>query len=112
MYMMKLDAKFFDKMRERKKVYEVRLNDEKRSGIVVGDKIIFKRRPELIDGLVVRVVEIKRYESFEKVATSLSLNSLGFENENVQSVVDFYHTIYSVEDEKKYGVVVLKVELI
>ena len=111
MYMMKLDAKFFDKMRARKKVYEVRLNDEKRKEITIGDKIIFKRRPELIDGMVVRVVEIKRYSSFEQVATSMSLESLGFENENIQSVVDFYHTIYTPEDEKKYGVVVFKVEL-
>ena len=43
MYMMKLDASFFDKMKARKKIYEVRLYDEKRQSVSVGDKIIFKR---------------------------------------------------------------------
>ena len=112
MYMMKLDASFFDKMKARQKVYEVRLYDEKRKSILVGDKIIFKRRPELIDGIVVRVVEIRRFESFEQMAKTMSLASVGFDGKTADEAVSYYRTIYSVEDEQKYGVVAFKVELI
>ena len=112
MYMMKLDASFFDKMKARKKIYEVRLYDEKRQSVSVGDKIIFKRRPELIEGLVVRVTEIRRFESFEQMAKTLSLTSVGFDNKNAEEVSQFYRTIYTQEDEQKYGVVAFRVELI
>lgn len=111
MFIMKLDAEFFDKVKSGKKTYEIRLYDDKRQKISVGDTIIFKKQPELIDGVVVRVVDMKRFESFEQMAMTLSLDAVGFENKNAKQVARFYHTIYDKQDEKKYGVVALKIEL-
>ena len=110
MYIMKLKEEFFDQMKEGKKIYEVRLYDEKRQKICIGDTIIFKKMPNLIDGVVTKVVDVKKIETFEQMAQTLSLTGLGFEKKNASQVARFYRTIYSKEEEKKYGVVVFKLE--
>jgi len=112
MYIMKLKEEFFDKVKSGKKIYEVRLYDEKRQKVCVGDTIIFKKMPELIDGVVTKVVDVKKFESFEQMAQTLSLASVGFEKKNAAQVSRFYRSIYGREDEKKYGVVVFKLELV
>ena len=112
MFIMKLKPEFFDQVKSGKKIYEIRLHDEKRQKIGVGDNIIFKKEPELIDGVIVRVVDVKRFNSFEDMARTLSLSSIGFDNKNATQVARFYRTIYSKEDEKNYGVVAFKMELV
>ena len=112
MYIMKLKEEFFDQVKSGKKIYEVRLYDEKRQKICVGDTIIFKKMPDLIDGVVTRVVDVKRFETFEQMAQTLSLSSVGFDKKNAAQVSRFYRSIYGKEDEKKYGVVVFKLELV
>lgn len=109
---MKLKPEFFDQVKSGKKIYEIRLHDEKRQKIGVGDNIIFKKEPELLDGVIVRVVDVKRFNSFEDMARTLSLSSIGFDNKNATQVARFYRTIYSKEDEKNYGVVAFKMELV
>ena len=110
MYIMKLKEEFFDQMREGKKIYEPRLYDEKRQKICIGDTIIFKKMPNLIDGVVTKVIDVMRFESFEQMAQTLSLTGLGFEKKNSAQVSRFYRSIYGKEDEKKFGVVVFKLE--
>ena len=112
MYIMKMKEEFFDKVKSGQKIYEVRLYDEKRQKICIGDTIIFKKMPDLIDGVVTKVVDVKRFENFEQMAQTLSIASLGFEKKNATQVSRFYRTIYGKEDEKKYGVVVFKLELV
>ena len=78
MFIMKLNAEMFDKVKSGKKTYEVRLLDEKRQKIGVGDTIIFKKEPDLIDGVVVKVIDARVFPSFEQMAMTLSLASVGF----------------------------------
>jgi hypothetical protein len=54
----------------------------------------------------------KRFETFEQMAQTLSLSSVGFDNKNAGQVARFYRSIYSREDEKKFGVVAFKMELV
>ena len=112
MFIMKLKSEFFDQVKSGKKIYEVRLNDEKRQKIGIVDSIIFKKEPELIDGVIVKVTDVKLFDTFEQMAMTLSLSSVGFDKKNASQVSRFYRTIYSKEDEKKYGVVAYRIELI
>ena len=54
---MTLQGDHFDSIKSGNKIYEIRLNDEKREKIQIGDKILFRKLPDLFDGVVVRVVE-------------------------------------------------------
>lgn len=44
---MKLRPTYFDMIADGTKIYEIRLNDEKRQPVQVGDIITFQREPEL-----------------------------------------------------------------
>ena len=112
MFVMKLTTDHFDKLKSGKKIYEVRLNDESRQKIGVGDNIIFKREPDLLDGVIVRVTDVKRFDTFEQMATILSIESIGFDLKNASQVSRHFLKIYSKSDEAKYGVVAFKFEVV
>lgn len=112
MFIMKLSSEHFDKVKSGSKTYEVRLYDENRQKIGVGDNIIFKREPDLLDGVIVRVVDVKKFDTFEQMASILSLQSIGFDGKNASQVSKYFLKMYSKSDEQKYGVVAFKFELV
>lgn len=113
MIVMKLRELPFEQIREKTKIWEVRLNDEKRKNIMVGDSILFRKLPDLFDGIVCRVVDIKHFNSFREMASVLSLKSLGFEDgSTADTCEEVYHTYYTPEEEKEYGVVAFKLEVV
>lgn len=112
MFVMKIQEDFFEQVKSGKKVYEVRVYDEDMQKIVIGDTIIFKKMPNLIDGVVTKVVDVKKFDTFEQMAQTLSLSSVGLDKKNASQVSRFYRSLYSKEDEKKYGVIAIKIEKI
>lgn len=109
---LKLRSVYFDLIKNGVKIYEGRLNDEKRQQIDVGDIITFKREPELKDAFNAEVKDLIYFNSFEEMANTLPLDKVGFEKETPDEVVGIYHQFYSLENEKKYGVVAIKVEVL
>ncbi len=105
---MKIKAVYFDKIKSGEKTYEVRLNDEKRRMIQVGDVVVLKREPELQAELSLRVRELLYFSSFEQLVDKIPLEKLGFTGMTKQTIVDVYHQFYTTEQEKMYGVVVIK----
>lgn len=57
----------FQSIQEGKKVYEVRLNDEKRRKIQVGDVIEFIKVPENGETLQIEVVGLRKYDTFQEM---------------------------------------------
>ena len=111
MFIMKLQTEMYDKIKSGKKYYEVRVFDEKRQKVKVGDTIVFKKLPELIDGVVTKVVDVMRFESFEQMARVLSLEAVGFENKDAIDISKYYRNYYTEEEEKQFGVVAFRLEL-
>ena len=109
---MKLQSIYFDKIKKGQKIYEIRLNDEKRRIIDVGDVIVFKREPELKESIETIVEDLIYFDSFKEMIDTLPLFKVGFENVSKKEVEDIYHSFYSVENESKYGVAAIKVKLI
>lgn len=112
MIIMKLQPEYFNKIKAGTKTYEIRLNDEKRRNIKVGDNIIFKNNDNPLEGVIVKVVDLKRFDNFLEMAQILSLESIGCENMNAGQVDRLYHKFYSKEDEKTYGVLAIKIQLV
>ena len=112
MYIMKVKPEYFEKIKSGKKIYEIRLLDEKRKMLKVGDTVLLKKEPELFDGIVIRISEIKHFNTFLEMAQRLSISDLGLEVKTAAEVNDIYHQFYSVEDEVKYGVVALKMDVL
>ena len=107
-----LDPIYFDLIKSGEKILEGRLNDEKRKGFSIGDKITFYKEPEKIETIKAIILDKYLFNSFDEMAAALDKNLLGFENMSKQEMIDTYRTIYSSEDENNYGVVIFKIMVI
>ena len=96
-----------------KKDIELRLLDEKRQMIQVGDFIEFTNTENSECKLKVVVVALYRFPSFDKLYESLDLLRCGYTNENINRAsptdMDVY---YSKEKQEKYGVVGIEIRVI
>ena len=107
---MKIKAIYFDKIKNGEKVYEVRLNDEKRRLMKIGDDLILKREPEQIVTLHLKIKNLLYFKSFQAMAAILPAEQIGFAGMNHQAIVDVYHEFYTPANEEKFGVVAIQVE--
>ena len=109
---MKLRKIYYDMIKNGTKIYEGRLNDEKRQLIDVGDIITFQKEPELNESFDAIVKDLIYFDSFEEMVNTLPLEKIGFKTKTTQEVIEIYHQFYSIEDENRYGVVAIKVEIL
>ncbi len=109
---MKLKDIYFNKIKSGKKMYEIRLNDDKRKQIDVGDIIIFKKTSNPFEILQTKVVDLIYFDSFNEMISTLPKEKVGFEKESLSQIVDIYHQFYSEEDEGRLGVLAIKINLL
>ena len=101
----------YEKIKSGRKTVELRLNDEKRKLIAVGDEITFENT-ESGELLAVRVVALHAFESFEKLYQTLSLNKCGYAEEELAYADPADMRIYYSEaEEKKWGVLGIEIAL-
>lgn len=105
---MKLQPEAYDKIKTRTKVIESRLYDKKRQLISLGDSITFYRQPDLDESLTVRVVALLRYPSFSTMARDFPCTWFG--SSSREELLAQLHQLYSEDDEKKYGVLGIKIQ--
>lgn len=107
-----LQANHYENMKNGIKIYEGRLNDEKRQEFIIGDTIKILKDPLREEFFYVKLINKLFFDSFTNMVEKVSLEKLGFKDKTKQEVVDIYHEFYSEEKEEKYGVVVFVIELI
>ena len=110
---MKLSSEPFKKIEEGTKTVELRLLDEKRKGIQVGDYIKFSDLGST-NIIVTKVVELTYANSFEELFSKITdKNSMGFsEDATLQDMIEDMETYYSKEEQGQYGVVGIGIEVI
>lgn len=106
---MNLNQNSFCDIQSGKKTIEVRLNDEKRQALHIGDTIVFINRDNIEDQLSVKIKRLFFYPTFEDM-----FNTLGGKyrpQHTRESFEKSLHAYYTPEDEKKYGTVAIEIEL-
>ncbi len=112
-HIMRLTPDPMKNIREGSKTIELRLYDEKRQKISVGDKIKFVSTQDLTDSLCVIVEELFVFDSFEELYKTLPLTECGYCEENIDKASpQDMERYYSKKKQKKYGVVGIKISLI
>lgn len=110
-HQMNLNPIPFSMIRSGNKTIELRLDDEKRNCIMIGDNIEFVNTQDT-SILLVKVVGIYRYDSFEKLYETLPLLKCGYTSKDIHTAkvsdMDIY---YSKEKQNQYGVVGIEIEL-
>ena len=107
---MKLNKIPFEQIENGVKTVELRLNDEKRSAIRVGDTVLFTLA-DSSRSLLCEVTALHRYPSFEELLSTPLLRASGFDGYTVSEAVECMRSYYSAESEKKYGVLGIEIML-
>ena len=95
------------------KTIELRLNDEKRKKISVGDTIKFINKKDSNDTMRVKVVDLFLFSSFAELYDNLPLLNCGYNEDNINTASpDDMEMYYSREKQNKYGVVGIEISLL
>lgn len=107
---MELWHESFEKIKSKTKTIELRLNDEKRSVIEIGDIIEFT---DTSSGEKIRceVINIFRYADFETLYQNHDKLSIGYQENETAGPSDML-AYYSEDKIKKYGVVGIEITVI
>ena len=110
MHYMKLHNDPFNLIKSGKKTIELRLNDLKRQKIKVDDLIEFTNRIT-DEKMVVRVVDLIKFNNFSDLYKNISKVSMGYREDEDANPSDM-ELYYSLEEQEKYGVLAIKIEKI
>lgn len=107
---MKLRPIPFKRIQDGQKSIELRLYDEKRRNVAIGDFIVLTQT-ESGEKLKAKVVGLYRYGSFKELYAALPLKACGYLAEEVDdaSYQDMY-AYYTEQEEEKFGVVGIELQ--
>ena len=112
-HQMNLHGRPFDMIASEKKTIELRLYDEKRRALRVGDTIEFTSTDREGEHFCCEIVALHRFSSFEELYKTLPLLKCGYTADDVATAspadMDFY---YTKEKQKAYGVLGIELRLI
>lgn len=106
---MKLNGQPFRMIKSGRKTIELRLYDEKRRKLKIGDKIIFESL-ENGEKITVSVLALHIYESFAELYKHFDKVAMGY-NDNETANPDDMNEYYTKENQIKYGVVGIEISL-
>lgn len=107
---MKLATEPYNKIALGKKLIESRLYDEKRQQISIGDQVVFSENDKPENTVTTVVKGILRYQTFKELFADHDPALFGEESRDF--LLTQIKSFYSDEDEQKYGVVGVHLELI
>ena len=111
-HVMKLQPEYFNFILNGTKRIEIRLNDEKRQNIKLGDKIKFLKEPDLNESFEAQVIGLLRYNSFEEMFKDYDISILSDKSMTKEELISVLEQFYTKEKQEKYGVLGIRIELI
>lgn len=106
---MKLQNDPFIKIKNKTKTIEMRLNDEKRKKINIGDNIEFTNI-KTEEKMTCKVLGLYHYKNFEELYANHDKISIGYEDTETANPEDM-SAYYESEEINKYGTVAIEIEL-
>lgn len=109
---MNLCSEPFNSIKNKEKIYELRLLDSKRQKLKVGDTITFTNLDNK-ETLSVKVVSLHKFSSFEELYNNLPLDKCGYNESNINKAnPNDMEKYYSKEKQSQYGVVGIEISLL
>lgn len=111
-HFMRLNDSPFEKIKAESKTIELRLYDEKRRKVKVGDEIEFTKISSN-EKLLVQVVNLYVFDTFEQLYAALPLDKCGYAKEKLHyAKASDMEKIYPKEAQLKWGVMGIEIEVI
>lgn len=109
-YTMKLHQDPYDRIKVGTKSVEIRLNDEKRQNLNIGDGIIFSNIENLTDISKVTITNIKKFDNFYNLFQNYDSSHLWVDMSHEEYVNSMYQ-YYKPEQEEMHGVCAIEFRL-
>lgn len=111
-YEMKLQPKYYNFILNGTKRIEIRLFDEKRRQIKIGDTIKFLKEPNSNESFNAKVIGLLRYNTFEDMFRDFDISVLSDKSMTKEELINTLEQFYTKEKQKQYGVLGIRIELI
>ena len=110
---MKLHDEPFLMIERGEKIFELRLWDEKRKKLSVGDTIVFTMSRDASRSMTVEVVGLHRFASFDALYEALPLDKCGYRADEIETASPSdMEAYYSKEEQRQNGVVAIEVRVV
>lgn len=106
---MHLQLEHYNQVKNGIKTIELRLFDEKRKQIKVGDLLQFYNAPNAEDAFNTKIINLHKYPSFKDLCANIDCRKCGFET--VEELLESLGRFYPDEKQKELGVVGIEIEL-
>ncbi len=104
---LRLDSDIFEIVKNGSKDVEIRLNDEKRQKLNIGDKLIFANRSNEDEKIEACVVGLDYYKDFLEVSNTYEMKRIYKDGASKEEFNDLAKRFYSDEEISKYGIVAI-----
>ena len=112
MHNMKLQPQYYNYILNGTKRIEIRLYDEKRQQIKIGDIIKFIKEPNLDESIEAKVIGLIRYNSFSEMFKDFDISLLADKRITKDELINALEQFYTKEEQQKYGVLGIRIELL
>lgn len=102
----------FNSIKSGRKIVEVRLYDEKRRKIKLGDTIKFTKVPENNETIKVEVTGLRKYPTFREMYENIPASDFDAVGGSIDEMVERTYEIYTPERERKWGTIAITVKLL
>ena len=102
-----LHSDVFDIVKLGTKDIEVRVNDEKRRKLSVGDTLIFKKRPLEDEMIKAKVISLEYYNDFSELVEHYDMKRIYLDGYTKEQYLNEMARFYTKEEQEKYGVVAI-----
>lgn len=109
-HVLQLLPKYYDFIKDGTKRIELRLYDEKRSTINLGDVIEFSKSDN--DKFCAKVIGLLRYASFTELFNDFEIGILADNSMTKSELLSDLDRFYSKADQDKFGFIGIRIELI
>lgn len=102
-----LHTDVFEIVKKGIKDIEVRVNDEKRRKLNVGDSLVFLKRPLEDEMIKVKVKSLEYYDNFKELVNHYDMKRIYLEGYTKEMYLKEMERFYTEDEQKKYGVVAI-----
>lgn len=102
-----LDSNIFELVKNGTKDIEVRINDEKRRNLHIGDTLVFLKRPHDDEKLVKKVTSLEYYQNFIELVDHYEMKRLYLDEYSQEQFLELLHQFYTQEEQEEFGVVAI-----
>ena len=111
-HMMKLQPDYYNFILNGTKRIELRLYDEKRQLINLGDKIKFVKEPDFGESFDAKVIGLLRYDSFIELFKDFDISVLADKSMSKEELLAVLEQFYTKEKQEQYGILGIRIEII